>query len=473
MLGKLRNFSRTKYAGVLIAIIIIPFVFWGMGSVFSGGNKNTVVKINNQNISTTDFIDYINSSSLDPNLIKENLDKNILEEILTQLISINILNFEIKDREIILSDKVLLNKIKKDKKFSDESKKFSRIKYEKFLLENNTSSISYEKKLRDGMLQADLFQYISGGIKTPDFLVKNYYLEDTKQVDIEFINLEKLYKKVFSKNDRELYIKENNDILLKDYIDISFTKILPKNLINSVEYNNEFFKILDEIDNDIANGSDISELAKKYNLKINKYENYIFKDGDESFLKNIYNDRNKNTIKLVDSDDYYLLYQIDKVNKIIPSLTEASFIKEIDIKLRNKSKFEYNKDLLKKIETNNFSEIDFKNLEKDKNKIQKLTINSVSDNSFFNIDSLNLLYTIPINEFLLIVDNDKNVYLTKVVKFKYNKFDKSDKNYKKYLVKSNFKIKNNISKSYDNFLNKKYEIVINENTLERLKNFFK
>ena len=473
MLGKLRNFSRTKYAGVLIAIIIIPFVFWGMGSVFSGGNKNTVVKINNQNISTTDFIDYINSSSLDPNLIKENLDKNILEEILTQLISINILNIEIKDREIILSDNVLLNKIKKDKKFSDESKRFSRIKYEKFLLENNTSSISYEKKLRDGMLQADLFQYISGGIKTPDFLVKNYYLEDTKQVDIEFINLEKLYKKVFSKTDRELYIKENNDILLKDYIDISFTKILPKNLINSVEYNNEFFKILDEIDNDIANGSDISELAKKYNLKINKYENYIFKDGDEDFLKNIYDDRNKNTIKLVDNDDYYLLYQIDKISKIIPSLTEASFIKEIDIKLRNKSKFEYNKDLLKKIETNNFSEIDFKNLEKDNNKIQKLTINSVSDNSFFNIDSLNLLYTIPINDFLLIVDNDKNVYLTKVVKFKYNKFDKSDENYKKYLVKSNFKIKNYISKSYDNFLNKKYEVVINENTLERLKNYFK
>ena len=49
MLGKLRNFSKSKFAGVLITIIIIPFVFWGMGNVFSGGNKNSVVKINNQN----------------------------------------------------------------------------------------------------------------------------------------------------------------------------------------------------------------------------------------------------------------------------------------------------------------------------------------------------------------------------------------------------------------------------------------
>ena len=46
MLNKLRGFSNTKLAGVLIAIIIIPFVFWGMGSVFSGGNTNSIAKIN-------------------------------------------------------------------------------------------------------------------------------------------------------------------------------------------------------------------------------------------------------------------------------------------------------------------------------------------------------------------------------------------------------------------------------------------
>ena len=56
MLGKLRNFSKSKLAIILVAIIIVPFVFWGMGSVFSGGNTNNVAKINNKNISTQDFI---------------------------------------------------------------------------------------------------------------------------------------------------------------------------------------------------------------------------------------------------------------------------------------------------------------------------------------------------------------------------------------------------------------------------------
>ena len=40
MLSSIRKFSTSIYAKILLGIIIIPFVFWGMGSVFSGGNTN-------------------------------------------------------------------------------------------------------------------------------------------------------------------------------------------------------------------------------------------------------------------------------------------------------------------------------------------------------------------------------------------------------------------------------------------------
>ena len=69
MLGKLRGFTNSKLAGVLVAIIIVPFVFWGMGSVFSGGNTNNIAKINNNSISTKDFIDHINRSRINPCLL--------------------------------------------------------------------------------------------------------------------------------------------------------------------------------------------------------------------------------------------------------------------------------------------------------------------------------------------------------------------------------------------------------------------
>ena len=61
MIGSFRNFAKTKFAGILVFIIIIPFVFWGMGSMFSGGNTNSIAKINNKNISTQEFIDHLNN----------------------------------------------------------------------------------------------------------------------------------------------------------------------------------------------------------------------------------------------------------------------------------------------------------------------------------------------------------------------------------------------------------------------------
>ena len=59
MISSFRNFAKTKFAGLLVFIMIIPFVFWGMGSMFSGGNTNTLAKINDKNISTQEFIDFL------------------------------------------------------------------------------------------------------------------------------------------------------------------------------------------------------------------------------------------------------------------------------------------------------------------------------------------------------------------------------------------------------------------------------
>ena len=97
MISSLRKFAKTKIAGIFIGIIIIPFVFWGMGSVFSSGNTNNIAKINNKNISTQDFMDYLNRSGIKSEVIQENIDKNIIEELLSGLVSTTLLNLESKD----------------------------------------------------------------------------------------------------------------------------------------------------------------------------------------------------------------------------------------------------------------------------------------------------------------------------------------------------------------------------------------
>ena len=166
-----------------------------MGGVFTTGNKNNVAKINDHSISTQDFYNYLNNSQLDEEYVKQNIENNILEKLLAELISKNLLLMEIKDLKISVSEKTLAEKIKKNKNFLDDKNKFSRLKYEKFLLLNNMIAANYEKKIKDEELINKLFLYINGGVKSPFFMTNNIFKEQTKKIDIKYINLENAYKK--------------------------------------------------------------------------------------------------------------------------------------------------------------------------------------------------------------------------------------------------------------------------------------
>ena len=67
------------------------------------------------------------------------------------------------------------------KVFFDEEEKFSRVKYEKFLIENNMTAPMFEKQFKSNELQRELFKYINGGIKSPFFLANKTFLEENKK----------------------------------------------------------------------------------------------------------------------------------------------------------------------------------------------------------------------------------------------------------------------------------------------------
>ena len=96
MLNSLRNFTKSFWAKILLVIIIIPFVFWGMGGVFSGGSQNTLAKINNYNISTKDFEEYIYSLNINPEIIRKNIDNSMIEQLLSRLINKSTLSLQSK-----------------------------------------------------------------------------------------------------------------------------------------------------------------------------------------------------------------------------------------------------------------------------------------------------------------------------------------------------------------------------------------
>ena len=83
-----------------------------------------------------------------------------------------------------------------------------------------------------------------------------------------------------------------------------------------------------------------------------------------------------------------------------------------------------------------------------------------------------MLYSLPENSFALINDENNKIYLAKVGNYENFKIDYSSEEYKSFISKENTKIRNNILKSYDYFLNDKYKVDINQLAINNVKNMF-
>ena len=135
-----------------------------------------------------------------------------------------------------------------------------------------------------------------------------------------------------------------------------------------------------------------------------------------------------------------------------------------------KNKYDYNSSLLKKINNKKINDEEFKKMGKDK--INSLILNSIKDNKKFEINAVELLYSLPENSFTLINDEIGNIYLAQIENIENQDIDINNNKFTEYAVKQNTNNKNSILKSYDLLLNKKYNVVLNQKTIERVKNFF-
>jgi peptidyl-prolyl cis-trans isomerase D len=473
MINPFKNITKKKFGGLLlIIIIVIAFGFGGFGGGFNIGNQNNIAKINNKNISTQDFMDYLSKSGLSQQVLKNNIDKNIIEELLSTLISTTLLSLEIDELDLSMTEDVLIERIKSNKNFQDEKGIFKRTLYEKFLLTNNSSAPIFETKLKNNELQKQLFTYIGGGIKSPEFMINKFYKENNKKLDIDYINLDIFYKKTekFTGEEIKDFVDENTEKLKQDYIDFSYVNIGPKNLIGLEEFNQAFFDKIDDIENQISKNVDFKTIVKELNLSHTSVTDYVNLDNKETTENKIYKSR-ENKIQIFEDNGTYIFYNIDNLNTKLPSIENAKFKKQIKNLLFQKKKYEFNNNIINEINKKTFNQTSFNKL--GKNNIRKIKLNSIKDNKKFEINSIKILYSLPINSFTLIADEENNVFVAKTVSYTEKNITKSYADFDKISTEEMARSKNSILKSYDLFLNKRYKVIINEKTLDRVKNYFR
>jgi peptidyl-prolyl cis-trans isomerase D len=282
----------------------------------------------------------------------------------------------------------------------------------------------------------------------------NFYKEKNDYTDLEI----------------EKFLEENKDQLKREYIDFKYVVLNPKNLIGLEEFNQEFFDEIDKIENKISQGDTFETILE--NIKVNVLEIKEFTPSSIEKLNEdkIYSKRSSK-IDLIENGDNFLLYSITNQYDRGPDLTDQTTKNEIRNLIYQKGKFDQNRSVLEEIQKKEFDNNKF--LEMGSSNIEYLTLNSIKDNNKFETNSVKILYSLPVNSFTLVNDKDDNIYLVKLASSKKNIFNRTDENYLKFANNQNTNSRKTILQSYDQLLNDKYQVQLNQKTIDRVKNYFK
>ena len=249
----------------------------------------------------------------------------------------------------------------------------------------------FELQLKNRELQKHLFDFIGAGTITPNFLIEKKFEENNKSLDIEYFDMENLYKTKddYTANEIEVFIDENKDQLKREYIDFKYVILNPKNLIGIEEFNQEFFDEIDSIENKISQGSTFDTILEDINVDIIEVNEFAPSSSKQINEDLIYS-KKTSKIDLIESGDNFLLYNIDNQYDRAPDLNDEIIKGEIVELIYQKGKFDYNREIIEEIQKKKFDNSKFEELAGSNKEYS--SINSIEDDKLIDINSVKMLY---------------------------------------------------------------------------------
>jgi peptidyl-prolyl cis-trans isomerase D len=268
----------------------------------------------------------------------------------------------------------------------------------------------------------------------------------------------------------ENFLKENKDLLKREYIDFKYVTLNPQILIGLEEFNQDFFDEIDKIENKISQGVTFDAIIENINTNVLEIKEYT-PSGTKKLNEDMIYSKRSSELDIIENGDNFLLYTITNKYDRDPDLTDQNTNEEIRQLVYQKSKFDFNRSILEEIQKKEFNDIKFKEMAS--YNTQYLTINSINDHNVFEENSVKILYSLPDNSFTLVNDKDNKIYLVKITGSSKNSFSKTDESYLKFISNQYTNNRIAILKSYDQLLNDKYKVQLNQKTIDRVKNYFK
>ena len=484
MLTAIGKFSKSFFIKLLVGIIILPFIFWGMGDVFRGGNQNVIASVDSEKINTQEFVSYMRKLNLNEQQIKNLPNTDLVEKILSEFIGKKVMALEIEKLGISINDNALRNIIKNDKTFFKDEK-FSRIEYEKFLLKSGVSAPIFEANIIEQEKRRQFLSSLSGGIVIPEVLINQEFRKENQIKSIKYIDLNVYHSKNKpSETDKKELYEKNKNIFVTKFKNLRFAEITPQKISGNKEYDERFFKQLDIIENNVLDGQSFDETAQGDNLEIINIKKINANKEDENknkitnlsndLFKKIYNLNSVNKPEVININNKYYIAEVSKIEDEARTFDDPDVQKALNAQLNFKNKIESNTSILKDISMGALDKTKFDEFaSKNKLDIKNYTLKSLKQNEIFSESIIRRIFLTKDGEIDLITNNTlTKSFLIYVINTKHKDLKKGSNEYEQYEAKARLNLINRIYQSHDNNLNEKYEVELNQRTIERIKNSF-
>ena len=484
MLTAIGKFSKSFFIKLLVGIIILPFIFWGMGDVFRGGNQNVIASVDSEKINTQEFVSYMRKLNLNEQQIKNLPNTDLVEKILSEFIGKKVMALEIEKLGISINDNALRNIIKNDKIFFKDEK-FSRIEYEKFLLKSGVSAPIFEANIIEQEKRRQFLSSLSGGIVIPEVLINQEFRKENQIKSIKYIDLNVYHSKNKpSETDKKELYEKNKNIFVTKFKNLRFAEITPQKISGNKEYDERFFKQLDIIENNVLDGQSFDETAQGDNLEIINIRKINANKEDENknkitnlsndLFKKIYNLNSVNKPEVININNKYYIAEVSKIEDEARTFDDPDVQKALNAQLNFKNKIESNTSILKDISMGALDKTKFDEFaSKNKLDIKNYTLKSLKQNEIFSESIIRRIFLTKDGEIDLITNNTlTKSFLIYVINTKHKDLKKGSNEYEQYEAKARLNLINRIYQSHDNNLNEKYEVELNQRTIERVKNSF-
>lgn len=241
MLEYIRTSAQSFGVKVAFGVIILVFVFWGVGNFNDRDYSNVVAVVNGQPIlaqeferayrSAEEYLLRANPGLTREQLIRDHLGRTVLNDLIRQTLVLQ----EAERAGITVTPVELRQAVGKMRAFQDDKGRFDPEAYTRVLAAQRKSPAQYEKELADELLAGKIYALVTAPAWTdPDEPRRRYdFLRERRSVDYIFVPAARFTDKV-KVTDAEAqawYDGHKADFAIPARVNVAYVAVRPEELV--------------------------------------------------------------------------------------------------------------------------------------------------------------------------------------------------------------------------------------------------